>query len=835
MNITTFNPLYFFSRCGYLIRSKFASVVFFKQKKNAGQKARISLARACYNQADIYLLDDPLSAVDSHVGQHIFKHILSNESGLLRDRTRILVTNNLSVLPHTDYIYVLQDGKLIEQGHYEDLMKRNNYLANLVQQYRQDHKESDDNSSSENDNNDDDDGYVGGDDNKPILNSEIPHDRDGNYRDDVNSIKSSKKLSFTSIRSRKSSRTQSNLSNRNIENNLVNQNQKSPPLNNVIDRLIEKETTETGQVKFMIYVRYFKAVSIVWCLATIINYVLSQTSNAGAIVWLSIWSQRSQTETNMLYSTTLYYLAIYGLIGALQGLFNALGWISMTEGTIGSSRSLHNRMLESIFHSPMSFFDITPLGRILNRFSGDIDVIDNSIQDNLRGLIFCVFGSISTMIIISIEIPIFLTIIGPVAICFYLIQKLFISTARQLKRIESITRSPIYSHFSETLSGVTSIRAYAIQEEFIEKINQNVDKNNSLSIALIIANRWLGIRLELIANFIVLFAAIFAVIYRNEMDPSSVGLIISYALSTTQNLNFLVRTATELETNIVAAERICQYTDLRREAEWIVEGNNENDRESNIPKNWPCEGRIEFLNYSTRYREGSELVLKQISTSIRSCERIGIVGRTGAGKSSLTLALFRLIEPVDGTIKIDGVNISKIGLHQLRRCLTIIPQDPVLFSGTIRSNLDPFDKFTDEQLWRCLEQAHLKRFVQSLDSNLQYKICESGTNLSVGQRQLICLARALLRKTKILVLDEATAAVDLETDSLIQETIKQSFNDCTILTIAHRLNTILDYDRILVLNGGKIAEFDSPENLLSNSSSIFYSMVNSHREISNDD
>lgn len=267
-------------------------------------------------------------------------------------------------------------------------------------------------------------------------------------------------------------------------------------------------------------------------------------------------------------------------------------------------------------------------------------------------------------------------------------------------------------------------------------------------------------------------------------------------------------------------ERILEYTDLPLEADWIVESNSP-------PKDWPTMGRIEFVNYAARYRTGLDLVLKDITATIEPCEKIGIVGRTGAGKSSLTLALFRLIEPANGTIRIDGIDIVKLGLHQLRKCLTIIPQDPILFSGTIRSNLDPFNDFSDEALWLCLELAHLKEFVRSLDKNLEYEINEGGSNLSVGQRQLICLARALLRKTKILILDEATAAVDMETDSLIQRTIKQSFNDCTILTIAHRLNTVLDSDRILVLDDGRIAEFDSPANLLANVNSIFYSMVQS--------
>ncbi|KAH9522434.1 Mrp-4p [Dermatophagoides farinae] len=666
---------------------------------SGGQKQRVSLARACYNDADIYLLDDPLSAVDSHVGKHIYEHVISSTTGLLRNKTRILVTNNLWLLPETDHIYVLRDGHIIESGSYQELMKNDNYFSNLIQQF-----------SNNNANGDDDADY-------------------GQTISDVD--KKQKKTRYYSL----------NDQNVNIDNG---------------DR---KKSTMTTTI------------SITWGIIILINYGLVQLSNAGSGVWLSVWSAESEQNDDMEHSDTMYYLTIYGAIGLCQGLFSGLGWIALTKGIIKAATSLHNQMLYTIFRSMMSFFDVTPLGRILNRFSKDID-------------------------------------------------RLYISTARQLKRIESITKSPVYSHFSETLSGVGTIRAYSCMEQFITKNDDNSDINNSCNLAMFISNRWLSIRLEFIANFMVFFAAVFSIIYRQKMDSSSVGLILTYALNTIQNLNYLVRSTTDIETNIVSAERILEYTDLSVEADWDID-------ETAPPSDWPQKGRIEFIEYGTRYRPQLDLVLKKISAIIESGEKIGIVGRTGAGKSSLTLALFRLIEAANGCIRIDGIDISKIGLHQLRNRLTIIPQDPVLFSGTLRTNLDPFTSFTDDQIWHCLELAHLKQFAQSLDGHLEYEITESGSNLSVGQRQLVCLARALLRKTKILVLDEATASVDLETDSLIQRTIRQSFNDCTILTIAHRLNTIMDSDRILVLDDGHVAEFDTPDKLLANNDSIFYSMARS--------
>lgn len=356
------------------------------------------------------------------------------------------------------------------------------------------------------------------------------------------------------------------------------------------------------------------------------------------------------------------------------------------------------------------------------------------------------------------------------------------------------------------------------KKRFITESENRVDENNICYFPSVIANRWLAIRLEFVGNCIVFFACLFAVIGRDTLTAGIVGLSITYALNVTQTLNWLVRMTTELETNIVAVERVKEYTEIPTEAAWEI-------KDKKPDQSWPDKGCVEFRDYGVRYREGLDLVLKGISCKIEPTEKIGIVGRTGAGKSSLTLALFRILEKAQGSIIVDDVDISTIGLHDLRSKITIIPQDPVLFSGTLRMNIDPFQAYTDEELWKALEHAHLKTFVISLPQGLQHECSEGGENLSVGQRQLVCLARALLRKTKILVLDEATAAVDLETDDLIQKTIRTEFSNSTILTIAHRLNTIMDYTRVMVLDIGRIKEFDSPNNLLKDTNSIFYGMA----------
>jgi len=316
---------------------------------------------------------------------------------------------------------------------------------------------------------------------------------------------------------------------------------------------------------------------------------------------------------------------------------------------------------------------------------------------------------------------------------------------------------------------------------------------------------------------IIFFAALFSVVNRDSLESGLVGLSITYALQVTATLNWMVRMSSELETNIVSVERVKEYSETPTEAEWIIP-------DSRPPDEWPDAGNIVIDEFDLKYREGLPLVLKQINCDIKPGEKVGIVGRTGAGKSTLTLALFRILERAGGRIMVDGVDIAKIGLQDLRSRLTIIPQDPVLFSGTLRLNLDPFDTHTDDELWKILELSHLKNFVSGLDEGLLHPVSEGGENLSVGQRQLVCLARALLRKSKILVLDEATAAVDLETDELIQQTIRREFADRTVFTIAHRLNTIMDYTRIMVLDKGFMMEFDTPQALLAQRG-IFYNMA----------
>ena len=399
-----------------------------------------------------------------------------------------------------------------------------------------------------------------------------------------------------------------------------------------------------------------------------------------------------------------------------------------------------------------------------------------------------------------------------------LFQKIYIASSRQLRRIDGVTRSPVYAHFSESVFGSSSIRAYQATDRFIHKIFKLVDINNSTSIANLAASQWLAVRLQFLGNIIVTSTVIFAINAGGSLSPGKTAFTLSYASQITGILSTLVLAFSNIENNLVSVERCLEYTKLPVEASWI----NPTHRPQ---KDWPSKGNITFNKYSTRYRPGLDLVLKEITCCINSNEKVGIVGRTGAGKSSLTLALFRLIEPIEGTIKIDDEDITQLGLHDLRSRLTVIPQDPVLFSGSFRRNFDPFEKYADHEIYNAIEQANLKDFVASLDNGLDHEITEGGDNLSVGQRQLVCLARALLRKSKILVLDEATAAVDVETDELIQQTIREQFKDCTIVTIAHRLNTILDYDKIIVMDKGQIIEHDKPENLLKNDESVFYSMA----------
>ena len=398
------------------------------------------------------------------------------------------------------------------------------------------------------------------------------------------------------------------------------------------------------------------------------------------------------------------------------------------------------------------------------------------------------------------------------------IQNYYVTTARQLKRLDSINRSPIFSHFTEVVNGASSVRAYGQVDRFVQENLSKVDRSVSCGYLNFSSNRWLGTRTETLGNLIILFAGLFAIWSRGTLSAGLAGLSMSYAITVLDAMNWMVRMMCQLETNFVALERILEYTNNPQEDDWHKEGDTK-------LTSWPDHGSIEFDSYSTRYREGLDLVLKNIRMTVKSGEKIGICGRTGAGKSSLTLSLFRIVESAGGRITIDGKDISKIGLHKLRSRLTIIPQDPVLFAGSLRFNLDPCGQHSDADIWDALGHSHLKDQMKQLGDGLDHTVAEGGENFSVGQRQLICLARAILRKTKVLVLDEATAAVDLETDDLVQDTIRKEFVDCTVLTIAHRLNTIMNYDRIAVFDSGQLVEMDSPESLMAKPDSVFSKLV----------
>ncbi|EFA79345.1 hypothetical protein PPL_07763 [Heterostelium album PN500] len=690
---------------------------------SGGQKQRVSIARAVYNDADIYIFDDPLSAVDAHVGKHLFYQCFK---GVLKNKTVILSTNQLQYLPHADHILVMKSNCISERGNYQDLMNSEAEFSNLIREYGVEDSSSTPTNSQEQKEEDADDENV-----SIEMDTTVTNTKDKNNK------------KYQSLPTTNVSEAQP----------------KKLKIGDNGGKLISQEEREEGSVSNYVYFKYFTAGGIIHFIASFIFYA----GDVGSVIfmnwWLSYWSDsQASLQANGKHNGLSNKDFLYCFIGIGFGsiVFITLRCLTFYTYCVKVGRVLHEQLFHSILSAPMWFFDTTPLGRIINRFTRDIDSVDNLISTAMGNYIYYMLAVVGTLAIISSVIPKLLIILAPVIVIYYLLQNFYRHSSRELQRLVSISRSPIFAHFSETLNGVSTIRAYKCEGANTQTNMKYLDTNNSSYLLLQACMQWLGLRLDLLGP---------------------------------------------------------------KEAPQIIE--------SNRPvQEWPQHGGIVFENLVMRYREGLDPVLKGISCEIKPKERIGIVGRTGAGKSSIVLALFRLVESSQGRILIDGQDISKIGLKDLRKSLSIIPQDPVMFSGTLRENLDPFVEYTDAELWELLESIQLAGVVRANEGGLLCKVTDNGENWSVGQRQLICLGRALLRRPKILVLDEATASVDAQTDQLIQQTIRSKFSDCTILTIAHRLNTIMDSDRILVLDSGRISELDTPIRLLDNPDSILTWLVN---------
>uniref|UniRef100_A0A3P8Q6F2 ABC-type glutathione-S-conjugate transporter n=1 Tax=Astatotilapia calliptera TaxID=8154 RepID=A0A3P8Q6F2_ASTCA len=735
---------------------------------SGGQKQRVSLARAVYRKADVYLLDDPLSAVDAHVGQHIFDKVIGPK-GVLRDKTRILVTHGMSFLPQADLILVLVDGEITESGSYQELLSHHGAFADFIHTF----------ASTE--------------------------------RKETGSRRSNARLSMVDFMpfSRDLSQEQligGDTTNTNLQNMEPVSETDQEQVPEDLGKLTEVDKARTGRVRLDMYKKYFKTIGLAIIIPIVFLYAFQQGASLAYNYWLSKWAD--DPVVNGTQIDTDLKLTVFGALGFVQGVAIFGTTVAISICGIIASRHLHMDLLNNVLHSPMSFFESTPSGNLLNRFAKEIDAIDCMVPEGLKMMLSYVFKLMEVCIIVLMATPFAAVIILPLAFLYAFVQSFYVATSCQLRRLEAVSRSPIYTHFNETVQGASVIRAFGEQSRFILQANERVDFNQTSYFPRFVATRWLAVNLEFVGNGVVLAAAILSVMGKSTLSPGIVGLAVSHSLQVTGILSWIVRSWTDVENNIVSVERVNEYADTPKEASWSIES-------SSLPQAWPQNGTIEFQDYGLQYRKGLELALKGITLHIHEREKVGIVGRTGAGKSSLALGIFRILEAAKGKIFIDGVDIADIGLHDLRSRITIIPQDPVLFSGSLRMNLDPFDTYTDEEVWSSLELAHLKNFVSNLPDKLNHECTEGGENLSLGQRQLVCLARALLRKTKILVLDEATAAVDLETDTLIQSTIRTQFEDCTVLTIAHRLNTIMDYTRVIVMDRGHISEMDSPANLIS--------------------
>ncbi|KAI1300681.1 hypothetical protein EDD11_006060 [Mortierella claussenii] len=805
---------------------------------SGGQKQRVSLARAIYSSANVLLLDDCLSAVDTHTGKRLFQTLTGP---LLASRTVLMVTHQVQLtINSAELVVVMNKGEILGSGTPQEVI-RNKWVD-----------------------------YVS-----------LPTAIDGELSE-VSTLQAAEQQPET----------------------------KKDEKEKAAVKLTEDEKEVEGAVAWNVYKTYLVA-SGGWpfWIGLVILFLTREFVDISQNAWLAIWANK-MSETTGSYaikafdymvpapvSQSLYaafvtvdgetygpvtmamfgkgepetvnvdfYLGVYVLLSIFTLVFAALTNYYTIFGGLAASRSLHQQLLRKISRAKVRFFDTTPIGRIVNRFSSDISTIDDDVSNGLQGLFNSFVTIVGIVVIISANMPLFMVPAVFIVAIYGVIGALYVPISRQMKRLNSNSRSPILNHFNEALNGLATIRAYGFEKRFLSKNLVNQDNNNRTFFLLWSTNRWLHWRVDIAGALVAFVTGILILQNYGKIEPGWAAMSLTYSLMFTGTIVWLIRIYAQNEMNLNSVERVVEYMDLEEEPPAIIEG-------SRPPAFWPHAGEIVVDHLVMKYAPDAPAVIKDVSFKIKAGEKVGVVGRTGSGKSTFAISLFRFMDPVSGTITIDGVDICKIGLQDLRSNLTIIPQDPILFKGTLRSNLDPFGEREDRELWEALRRSHLipetktnsssasqrnsseippvtpligessaasttstvgsfKNGAESAEHDtvdpskitLDTPVKENGSNFSQGQRQLIALARALVRQSKIIVMDEATASVDFETDLKIQGTIREEMANATILTIAHRIRTIADFDRVLVMNAGEVAEFDKPLTLMKKKDSLFRSM-----------
>lgn len=820
---------------------------------SGGQKQRISLARAVYSNSKHLLLDDCLSAVDPHTAQWIFNNCLKGP--LMRGRTCILVTHNIPLtVPHSSYVLVMDNGRVSVQGDANEVIDSGK-LGEEVQKLKPGTASASISRipsrvpSSVGD--ESGDTLIDGGEDTDGLSKAKSGGKKGEKKDSMEESKAVGAVKWPVLKLYLGSMGSWGFWS--VACFVFALQQVSGVASNVwIKEWANQYAVEdVSKIQFSTNSQTYQATSISpTYFASIANYAYAKTPS-----WLQSSNSTDFATTNAPDVNVTYYLLVLagiGLIGSVAALIRDL-WIFL--GSLTASWRLHNRLMEAVTKAQFKFFDVTPLGQIMNRFSKDLEGVDQEVAPVAIGVMACALGIIVTVVLIASVTPGFLVAGFFITGAYIFLGKFYLASSRDLKRLESVQRSPLFQQFGETLSGVTTIRAYGDERRFVRENLNKINAQLRPFIYLWAANRWLAFRTDVLGDLVSFFAGVFVILSLGQIDPGSAGISLSYAIGFADNILWLVRLYAMNEQNMNSVERIKEYLEVEQEAPAIIEDNRP-------PMNWPSQGSVEFINYTTRYRADLDPVLRNLSFKIGAREKVGIVGRTGAGKSSLALALFRALEAEEGKILIDEIDIGLIGLRDLREGITIVPQDPTLFMGTIRSNLDPFNMYTNEQIFAALRRVQLIGADESpvgsrpptsgaasppattaVDSiqqsasappspiatnkniflDLASPVTESGSNLSQGQRQLLCLARAMLKSPTVLLMDEATASIDYATDSKIQATIRE-LESSTIITIAHRLQTIVDYDKVLVLDKGCVMEYGHPWDLMKIKDGQFKSM-----------